>query len=368
MHVRLILGICLFPAILWGQGDPALTKALNQFIEASIAGDSSAVGALLGNSAPLFVDSERESRTSFLRFIREGASDRHSETFGKVLNATTSGHYAWSKLLLNLPQHQRVMNMHLQLIRLDGGWKIMALQRTLSQRSNAKGRILFVLSNAHNYGKSEINAANHFAEICLPYDELITAGYDVDFISPKGGAVPLGYISTNSATIKAYLYDEDFMHQLEHTLRPDQVDPTNYQAVYYSGGGAAMFGVHDNAAIQRIAMSIYAADGIVSAVCHGTAGIVDLRDTNDHFLVTGKVINGFPDRFENKEAAYYQTFPFSIEQAIAERGGQFEYSDEGWDGFYRVDGRIITGQDPSSARSVAKAIIAQLQEGDESNH
>jgi len=54
-------------------------------------------------------------------------------------------------------------------------------------------KVLFIVSNANSYGDSEIKASNHFAEIVLAYDEFIKAGYTVDFVSPEGGPVPVGF-------------------------------------------------------------------------------------------------------------------------------------------------------------------------------
>lgn len=232
-------------------------------------------------------------------------------------------------------------------------------QNSLSQKNN---RILFVVSNQHTYGDTDINASNHFAEIVLAYDVLKHKGYLIDFVSPKGGAIPIGYISTSDSIQKNYLYDFEFMELLKHTKKPKAIVSSNYVAVYFGGGGAAMFGVPENEAIQKIAMDIYEKnDGIVSAICHGTAGLVNLKTMDGKFLYEGKKVNGFPDLFENMEAEYYKQFPFSIEQEIKARGGDFTYSKEGWDNYSIADGRLITGQDPTAAVSVAKKIIEALE-------
>ena len=225
-----------------------------------------------------------------------------------------------------------------------------------------KEKILFIVSNAHYYGDSDISASNHFSEIVEAYEVFKNAGYDIDFVSPEGGAIPIGYLRTSDPLQKKYIYDNDFMDALETSKNPMEIEPKDYQAVYYGGGGAAMFGVPENKAIQDIAMQVYEEQGgIISTICHGTAGIVHLKTKDGDYLVSGKKVNGFPDAFENMEAAYYKTFPFSIQQIILERGGDFQFSEEGWDDFMVSDGRLITGQDPSAAASVAKKVVATLQ-------
>lgn len=234
-----------------------------------------------------------------------------------------------------------------------------------SSKISIKKRILFITSNAHFYGDSDIESTNHFPEIIFAYDEFIKQGFEVDFVSPIGGAIPVGYIHGSDATTKKYLYDEKFMNKLEHTYSPDQIHYTNYIAVYYSGGGSAMFTVPENDKIQDITLKIYENNkGIISAICHGTAGLAHIKKSNNTYLVANKKITGFPDLFENKEAAYYHEFPFSIQDKIIENGGDFSFSEKGWDSYYVNDGRIVTGQDPTSAHLVAKKVIEIINNQD----
>lgn len=238
-------------------------------------------------------------------------------------------------------------------------------QTTYTQSSieqNNKSKILIVLSNAGYYGTSDIKTANHFVETVVPYDEFVSAGYEVDFVSPEGGRVPVGYINTSDPITAKYIHDHDFMDKIKNTFTPDEINSSEYSAIFYSGGGAAMFSVPDSKAISRIAIDIYEKNnGVISAICHGTAGIVNLKTSSGNYLVEGKKVNGFPDKFESKEREYYKQFPFSIEETINERGGEFIFSEEGWDGYFVVDGRLATGQDPASAKVLAQKIVEMLK-------
>ena len=102
-----------------------------------------------------------------------------------------------------------------------------------SEPVSPSSKVLFIVSNAHYYGDSDIEAMNHFQEIILPHHEFVTAGYEVDFVSPNGGAIAIGYIHNSDTLTKQYLYDANFMNQLEHTLSPELIDRDTYQAVYY---------------------------------------------------------------------------------------------------------------------------------------
>jgi len=225
----------------------------------------------------------------------------------------------------------------------------------------AQNKILFVTSNQGFYGNTKIIASNHFEEIVVPYDVFTKSGFEVDFISPKGGAIPIGYINSSDSLQKRYLYDGWFMDKLEHTMKPTEIIADNYLAIFYSGGGAAMYGVPEDTSIQKVAREIYNKNGIISTICHGTAGIAYLKNESEKSIYEGRRITGYPDKLENKEMEYYKAFPLIIDLAIKNNEGNFVYSENGKDGFYVVDGRFVTGQDPSSAAKVANEVISLLK-------
>ena len=57
---------------------------------------------------------------------------------------------------------------------------------------------------------------NSYSEIVNAYDTFKKAGYTVDFVSPKGGSIPLAYINTTDSLQKTYLYNADFMYALKN--------------------------------------------------------------------------------------------------------------------------------------------------------
>lgn len=224
-------------------------------------------------------------------------------------------------------------------------------------------KVLFVVSNATHYGTTTLETTNNFPEIIFAYHEFEKENIAVDFMSPKGGQVPIGYVHSSDSLLQHYLFDQKLFSKLKNTIAPNNVDVAAYRATYFVGGGSAMFGVPENNAIQEIAQYIVEENkGILAAICHGTAGIVNIKNKDGEPMVKNRKITGFPDAFEDTTATYYKQFPFAIDKAISDQGAKFEYSPKGWDGFYIKDGNIITGQDPSGAQAVAKEIIKELQQ------
>ncbi|MEL7534266.1 MAG: type 1 glutamine amidotransferase domain-containing protein [Bacteroidota bacterium] len=191
----------------------------------------------------------------------------------------------------------------------------------------------------------------------IAYDVYQKAGYQVDILSPLGGPVPLAYVNPADSLQLAYLYNADFMYALQNTHKPAEINPNEYDIVQYTGGSAPIFDVPQNEPIQKIVMYIYEKNqGVVAAVCHGTAGIVHLKTADGQYLVAGKNVNTIPDAQERKDLPHYQYYPFIIENLLRERGGKVHYSDIR-EPHMEVDGRLVTGQNSVSSEMVSQKTI-----------
>lgn len=250
--------------------------------------------------------------------------------------------------------------------KIAGEWKIISKTATRLPEPEKK-KILFVVSNAHFYKGSTLPTGNSFSEIVNAYDVFVRAGYEVDFVSPKGGAIPLAYINTSDTIIKQYLYNATMMQKLKNSKRPEDLDVSAYAAVQYIGGGSAMFEVPQDEQLGAKIMQIYEEhNGVISSVCHGTAGIVHLKKSSGAYLVAGKRVNGYPDAFENPKKAYYKTLPFLIGKTIEQHGGTFVYGDRNKP-YVLVDGRLVTGQNYLSSKPVSEKVIELIEAAKNSN-
>ncbi len=301
---------------------------------------------------------QRLSPETYAGFFKNSTPGEFNGRVGNIIATEIEGDIATAKVEILVPRAKLRFIDFFLLKNTEEGWKIISKTATKQENAPEEGRrVLFIVSNAHYYGNTDLPTGNSFGEIAHAYDSFSKAGIAVDFVSPEGGAVPLRYIDTSDEVQKKQLYNKDLLYALQHTQKPNETDASKYEAAYYIGGGSAMFEVPVNKAIQNIAMEVYEeGNGIIASVCHGTAGIVNLKTQDGTYLVDGKRVNGYPDEYERKDAEYYKTFPFRITQTIEKHGGKFTYSKPNTP-HVEVDGRLVTGQNYLSAGPVAKKII-----------
>jgi putative intracellular protease/amidase len=79
---------------------------------------------------------------------------------------------------------------------------------------------------------------------------------------------------------------------------------------------------------------------------------------NDTPVVKGRRVTGFTNE-EEREVQLDKLMPFLLESRLKELGAEFEKS-SAWSDYVVVDGNLITGQNPQSSGSAAKAVIEAL--------
>ena len=215
--------------------------------------------------------------------------------------------------------------------------------------------VLFVVTSNAVKGATGIPTGYNLAEVTHPLEKLQAAGIRVEFASPQGGNAPLdGLEDMKDPVIARYWADADFRHAVSHTLCLDDVDPTRYSAIFFAGGHGTMWDFPDSAAAQKAIREIDAAGGIVSAVCHGPAALVNARRADGSLLVAGKRMAAFTDG-EEEEVQSTHVVPFLLSSTLVERGAKHQNA-ANWADNVVVDGRLITGQNPQSATSLGEAL------------
>jgi putative intracellular protease/amidase len=158
----------------------------------------------------------------------------------------------------------------------------------------------------------------------------------------------------------AFLDNPEKMVQVENTLHPAQVDSSQYDAIFYAGGHGTMWDFPQTPDLDRIAAAIYEQGGIVSAVCHGPAGLLNIQLSDGAYLVAGKAVASFTNE-EEAAVGLTEVVPFLLESKLIERGATVEKAPN-FQSKVVVSDRVVTGQNPASAPGVAEAIVALLKQ------
>jgi len=224
----------------------------------------------------------------------------------------------------------------------------------------ARGRILAVLTSTAAIGATGKKAGFELTELSRAYYVFVANGFEVDIASPLGGMPPMRLDDELVAADYAFLNDAQAAAKLARSVPLAQVDPSGYAAVYFVGGKGAMFDFPGHREIQRIVGAVHDRGGVVGAVCHGPAALLEVRLGNGRRLIEGKRMTGFSndeELFLLKDAR--RLFPFLLQDRIAAHGARFVEGPIYLDNTV-VDGRLVTGQNPWSTWSVAEAMVAAM--------
>lgn len=154
---------------------------------------------------------------------------------------------------------------------------------------------------------------------------------------------PIQVAFTQDETTRAGLYD---------TARVAVVDPGQYDAVYLVGDHGTMWDFPDNEDLQNLVSSIYDKGGVVGAVCHGPAGLVNVELANGFRLVEDRRVAAFTND-EGVAVGKDKVIPFSLADRLEEQGATHVPAKNFTENVV-VDERLVTGQYPASAARVAK--------------
>jgi putative intracellular protease/amidase len=222
------------------------------------------------------------------------------------------------------------------------------------------------------------------SEALHPYNVLVAAGFEVDLAS-ETGSYTADWLSQqpdflNGEDLKTWNdVNSDFRKKLDNMPKAADLDGSQYGVFYASAGHAALIDYPTATSLQKIAEQVWANGGVVASVCHGPAIFANILDTAGEPIIKGKTITGFTTEAENTMGIMsdLRSWGGEMVEELAERLGAkcmfyvypgwflgwlltliIDVRSAGiWDDYHVVDGRLVTGQNPASAGSTAKAAV-----------
>ena len=222
--------------------------------------------------------------------------------------------------------------------------------------------ILVVLTSHDRLGETGHQTGFWLEELATPYYVFKDAGAVVTLASPDGGKPPLDPKSDDvsaetPATIR-FKADTVANEQLANTAKLQDVDSSNFDAVFYPGGHGPLWDLIDNKQSIKLIEAFWTQGKPVSAVCHAPIALVNAKDENGEFIVKGREVTGFTNE-EEEAVGLTNIVPQLVEDVMIERGANYSKK-ESWASFACKDGNLITGQNPASSEAVAELLLKAL--------
>lgn len=223
--------------------------------------------------------------------------------------------------------------------------------------------ILFVLTSNDSLGSTGHKTGFWIEEFASPYYLLTDKGYNVTLASPKGGQPPIDPNSAaeNAATASTNRFDKDeaTKKKLANTLKLEDVNQNDFDAVFYPGGHGVLWDLVEDKKSISLIESFYNEGKPVAFVCHAPAVLKNVKGKDGKPLVNNKKVTGFTNE---EEAAVQLTeiVPFLLEEMLKENGGVYSKIGD-WQPYAVEDGLLITGQNPASSEKVAELLAKKLQ-------
>ncbi len=207
------------------------------------------------------------------------------------------------------------------------------------------------------------------SEFTHPYYTFLDGGMQVDVASIKGGAIPvdpqtLRYM-VRSPEDDRYLEDDVLIAKVENSIPIDQVDVSQYDIVFISGGWGAAYDLAQSPVLAEKVSQAYYSDKqpVLGSVCHGALGLVNAKDSEGGLLIAGRRMTGVTDK-QIKELGIELT-PLHPESELRKAGARFESQSAFRDIFAThvvIDDerRFVTGQNQNSGLETAHKMMSIL--------
>lgn len=225
-------------------------------------------------------------------------------------------------------------------------------------------KILIILTSHALIGDTGRPTGVWFEELATPYYVFVDAGAEVGIASIDGGAVPIDPHSLNPegrnpASVDRFLKDAAAMRQVRESRKVTESSADGYAAVFLPGGHGTMWDLPDSEVLTALLSKAWADGKIVAAVCHGPAGLVNVKDTDGRPLVAGRRVAAFTNA-EEEAAGLTRAVPFLLETRIRGLGARYE-SGPDFQSFALRDGNLVTGQNPASSEEAARLTLEAVK-------
>lgn len=225
-------------------------------------------------------------------------------------------------------------------------------------------KILMVLTSHDQLGDTGRKTGFWLEEFASPYYAFIDANAQVTLASPKGGQPPLDPKSdeadAQTDATRRFRTDSTAQAALADTLPLGEIDPYDFDAVFYPGGHGPLWDLAEDKDSKTLIEAFYASNKPIAAVCHAPGVLKNVNAPDGQPVVKDKKVTGFTNS-EEQAVGLTDVVPFLVEDMLKAKGARYSKAAD-WASYVVEDGHLITGQNPASSEAVAQALLKRLEQ------
>lgn len=228
-------------------------------------------------------------------------------------------------------------------------------------------KILFVVTGADHWTLADgtRHPTGFWAEeVVAPYQTFTGAGHEVVVATP-GGVVPTVDRASLAPEVNGGPEGADRVVRalssfaaLQQPLKLEEVDPADYDAVFYPGGHGPMEDLAVSAESGRVLTGVLASGKPLGVVCHAPAALLAARNADGSSPFAGYRLTGFTNA-EETQAGLADKAKWLLQDRLVELGTDFREG-EPWAPYTVVDRNLYTGQNPASSGPLAEEMLKAL--------
>lgn len=225
-------------------------------------------------------------------------------------------------------------------------------------------KILIVVTGTGHYARSNLRTGLWLSEFTHIYHQANERRYEIVVANPEGGPTPVDPLSLRPVLLdklsKSYWEKPAFREMLQHVSGLHDVARQSFDCIYLAGGHGSMFDFPDNPVLQEILRRQFESGRLVTTICHGACGLLNVRLAGGDYLVKGRQLTAY-SWFEEGLVRRKKVVPFDLETALKRQGAIYCKAWIPMTSEVVADGNLITGQNPFSSKRTAETVIRYLE-------
>jgi putative intracellular protease/amidase len=200
-------------------------------------------------------------------------------------------------------------------------------------------------------------------ELAEPHKIFASAGWDITIATP-GGVAPtvdrlslglVGGLPAKTRAVAEYLRQHD--SALAHPKVLADIDPADYDVVFYPGGHGPMEDLAVDAESGRLLTNVLDSGRPLALLCHAPAATLAARREDGTWPFEGYRMTALSNA-EERLNLFARKAPWLLQDRLIEAGAIYRKGRVPLRPFLQVDRNLYTGQNPASSAMLAHKLVA----------